>query len=455
MFRMFSYAGLVIAACAQVAAAQWNPEAGQWGKEDPRDVRVMTWNVYDGLCSSNAKVEGLNNWAGLARIIAAMKPDILILQEAGDNTGNGTGSSVDSVFILGFTSGLLFDGGTDPYNGGAEITAWVQKYDPAYDLNNVFVSSNTDGFNRNVIISRYPFTDLNGDGKSKNSDLFSIIADEYAPGGDGGIRGFQFVELDLPDNLYAGDLVVANAHLKAGFSGSDHTQRHQAAQNTAYYIDYLLNGAGTGVPDPHNRISDSPQVTSILDDLTPVIFGGDWNEDELSNGHRGPADWLTRAQFNGGTDGVDRDRSDAAFDDAREPFTNSRTTRGTSKLDYLAWQDSIAVLRHAFIFDSAEVDEAAMPPELQDMDFGGMFASTLASDHLPVIADFILPQSAPPDCPADFNGDGTVGAADLAVLLGDWGSCLPEEDCPADFNDDGLVGAADLAELLGDWGSCP
>ena len=95
-----------------------------------------------------------------------------------------------------------------------------------------------------------------------------------------------------------------------------------------------------------------------------------------------------------------------------------------------------------------------MPPELQDMEFGGMFASTLASDHLPVIADFILPQSAPPDCPADFNGDGTVGAADLAVLLGDWGSCPPDEDCPADFNDDGLVGAADLAELLGDWGPC-
>ena len=92
----------------------------------------------------------------------------------------------------------------------------------------------------------------------------------------------------------------ANAHLKAGFSGSDHTQRREAAQNTAYYIDYLLNGAGTGVPDPHGTISDSPPVTSILDDFTPVLFGGDWNEDEQTNGHRGPTDWLTRAQFNGG-----------------------------------------------------------------------------------------------------------------------------------------------------------
>ena len=195
-------------------------------------------------------------------------------------------------------------------------------------------------------------------------------------------------------------------------------------------------------------------MTSILDDLTPVIYGGDWNEDEQSNGHKGPADWLRRAEFTGGTDGVDRDRSDATFDDAREPFTNSRTTRGTSKLDYLTWQDSIAVLRHAFIFDSLEVDEADMPPELQDMDLGGMFASCLASDHLPVIADFILPEPAPSDCPADFNGDGAVEAADLAVLLGSWGPCPPKEDCPADLNDDGLVEAADLAELLGSWGPC-
>ena len=82
-----------------------------------------------------------------------------------------------------------------------------------------------------------------------------------------------------------------------------------------------------------------------------------------------------------------------------------------------------------------------------------MCPSSLASDHLPVIADFILPL-LPTDCPADFNGDGTVEAADLAVLLGSWGSCPPDEDCPADFNDDGMVEAADLAELLGDWGPC-
>ena len=55
------------------------------------------------------------------------------------------------------------------------------------------------------------------------------------------------------------------------------------------------------------------------------------------------------------------------------------------------------------------------------------------------------------DCPADLDGDGAVGPADLAELLGAWGPC---EACPADLDGDGLVGAPDLAELLGTWGPC-
>ncbi|MCZ6653893.1 MAG: hypothetical protein O7D91_12815 [Planctomycetota bacterium] len=55
-------------------------------------------------------------------------------------------------------------------------------------------------------------------------------------------------------------------------------------------------------------------------------------------------------------------------------------------------------------------------------------------------------------CPADFDGNGTVEAFDLAMLLGNWGACA---GCPADLDGDGTIGAADLAELLGSWGPCP
>jgi hypothetical protein len=66
----------------------------------------------------------------------------------------------------------------------------------------------------------------------------------------------------------------------------------------------------------------------------------------------------------------------------------------------------------------------------------------------------ILPTSfgpSTPDCAGDLDGDGLVGSADLAAMLGSWG---PATESPADLNGDGVVNAADLAALLGSWGPC-
>lgn len=52
---------------------------------------------------------------------------------------------------------------------------------------------------------------------------------------------------------------------------------------------------------------------------------------------------------------------------------------------------------------------------------------------------------------ADLNGDGLVGSADLAVLLGAWGVCAEPGACVGDLNGDGAVDSADLAILLGSW----
>ncbi len=54
-------------------------------------------------------------------------------------------------------------------------------------------------------------------------------------------------------------------------------------------------------------------------------------------------------------------------------------------------------------------------------------------------------------CQEDLNGDNSVNAADLALLLGAWG---PNPGHAADFNGDNTVDAADLAPLLGAWGPC-
>jgi hypothetical protein len=55
-----------------------------------------------------------------------------------------------------------------------------------------------------------------------------------------------------------------------------------------------------------------------------------------------------------------------------------------------------------------------------------------------------MPRTAPA---ADLNGDGVVGAADLAILLSQWGG-----SGSGDLNGDGIVGGPDMAALLSVWG---
>lgn len=393
--------------------AQWNPTAAQWGKTATTDVRVMTWNVKDGICSTNAKQSGVNNWTALARVVAAIQPDILILQETADNSGNTTGSGVDSVTNLTTTLDRFFRGGLDPFHANAPVTAYVQLYAPTYDLPHVFVSSDSDGYNRNVILSRWPFADLNGDTKSKLIDIPTVTAHLYAPGGDGGIRGFMFGEIDLP-STYAGNLVLGNAHLKAGGAASDHTQRETAARNVVYYINHLLNGSGTGIPDPFGKIADSPSATTILPPNTAVILGGDWNEDEGSNGAvRGPADWLAKAEWAESApsvDGPDRNQGDMELIDGVDVFTGSLNTYSSNRYDYLCHQGSVTSLRRSFVFNTNTIPTAAMPPQL--LGFGGSLQSVTgtASDHRVLVADFILPLNLGCNSAATDLGFGKAGS---------------------------------------------
>jgi Zn-dependent M28 family amino/carboxypeptidase len=59
-------------------------------------------------------------------------------------------------------------------------------------------------------------------------------------------------------------------------------------------------------------------------------------------------------------------------------------------------------------------------------------------------------------CPADLDGNGSVGVTDFLQLLAAWGSCPdPPDPCPADLDGNGSVGVTDFLALLADWGACP
>jgi hypothetical protein len=67
------------------------------------------------------------------------------------------------------------------------------------------------------------------------------------------------------------------------------------------------------------------------------------------------------------------------------------------------------------------------------------------------VANFVaaIELAVPAKCPADLDESGVVDAADLAILLGQWGA-----SGSADLDASGAVDAADLALLLGAWGGC-
>jgi len=96
--------------------------------------------------------------------------------------------------------------------------------------------------------------------------------------------------------------------------------------------------------------------------------------------------------------------------------------------------------------------------------WGTMYSFWFTADTAPVAADAtlglfkpgtptsvaiaMLGPSAPAFAVADINQDGSVDGDDLAIVLGQWGTC---SGCAGDINDDGFVDGNDLAIILGGW----
>ena len=70
-------------------------------------------------------------------------------------------------------------------------------------------------------------------------------------------------------------------------------------------------------------------------------------------------------------------------------------------------------------------------------------------ENIPGAQYFVVSNSGGSSCPADLDASGTVDAADLSGLLGNWGA-----SGIGDIDQSGAVDAADLSALLGSWGAC-
>ena len=80
-------------------------------------------------------------------------------------------------------------------------------------------------------------------------------------------------------------------------------------------------------------------------------------------------------------------------------------------------------------------------------------ALTTASDHLPVVADFVV--SGPAPCPADLDGNHQIDLSDVSILLSNYGK-NPATPAEGDLDGNQVVDLSDLAIMISAYGSsCP
>lgn len=226
----------------------------------------------------------------------------------------------------------------------------------------------------------------------------------------------------------------ANANLQAG--------------NTAYPSGspVLLGGVPFDIPSSGNNYVETSSIGGAVALDFPIGLANVAGVHTLINTYwgengRGTLASLTFEFDDGATFVKPLDGNVDIRDFYQNIFTN--TINGTTTVNVVTTDvdgsagPNLYRLDKQFVDLSAFADKVLVSMTLNDLGANGVQRTFLVG---------ITVQIAEPPCvPADLNCDGVVDAADLALLLGGWGT--PS----ADITDDGTTDSVDLAVLLGAW----
>lgn len=266
-----------------------------------------------------------------------------------------------------------------------------------------------------------------------------VDADEIHVGGPRNLQRLT-LQVDGADRL----LTIYNAHFKAGSSSSDRAQRTLNAQNSGIQI-WMDNNLGLDLND--DGVRETP--------AGHAIFVGDFNSNNNGDGT------ITSVFTN-----VNNGQPTGILNLPVESL-NGRNIGGSpllvtfpasgSRYDYVCLSPELAApfdVDHNGFFSQDELNSMGFVYYSGDdagrLSNGDSVATSLASDHRPVVFDIVLP--AP--CPGDTNGDRVVNFLDLNNILGVFGQT--GMTLQADVNRDGAVNFLDLNIMLGSFGvTCP
>jgi endonuclease/exonuclease/phosphatase family metal-dependent hydrolase len=334
--RPLALVGFFLAAAGSRLAAQTGTFVDKWA---PTDLRMVTYNVnYDSIFPEDD--DGPIQAPKFVRVMQALQPDILNLQEIYDH---------DSSDVVDLMNTIL------PLGGGATWYGTI-----AYD---------------NVIVSKYPLT---------------MTASSTIPAASGTSVASALV--DLPDNQYATDFFLMNNHFKCcGSNGSPEDIQRQGqadalvnwmrdARTPGGYVN-LPEGTPMAVVGDFNLVGSTQPLNTVLSGniIYESYFGADsppdWDGTSLTDPHpvhngSGSTDYTWRAG-------------------------------GTSRLDYMLYTDSVASVANKFVLNTVSMSPAQLAAtglQTYDITFDSYYY-----DHLPVVVDFRLPSSAIPG-DYDHNG---------------------------------------------------
>jgi len=358
-----------------LAPPSWafDPLNGDYSKDNPLDVRLVSYNTHGNFIADPSKDAAFN------RILAAMNPDVICLQEMpGSISATAVANRLNSVL---------------PIPGGA------------WDIHVGLL-----GGTRNVLASRYPLT-------LKRTDTIPASS----------TRGITLTLADLPDAEYDVDVYLLGVHLKCcgDPGGSEDASRQDSADAMANWL-----GDARGVSRPSgNNIS--------LPVNTPMIALGDFNlvggpnpENTIVTG-----DIQQESEYGPDVKG-DWDVSDLTNLNPLDPFTGDNFTwQGSSSfdpspLDRMFYTDSAVTVADSFILNTDTMTPQALTAA------GLLATDTLessTSDHLPIAMDLRL---VTPECTGNGQCDDGVFCNGVEQCVD--GTCQPGTDpCPGQQCDEG------------------
>lgn len=309
---------LIVALMANHAAAQTNPLL----RTDSRNVRIAAWNTEKRLMST-AEPEN----SAFQRILRALDPDVISFVEV-DPAYTAAQVRTRLTTLMPLPSGLTW---------------------------NVTLGK-SDGYNRNVLASRYPQ---------------SMQIQDTVPAAN--LRGVTAALIDLPDTTYTKNLYVMGLHLKCCSDGT--AQRQQECDALAKWFGDLRTAGGnvnvaSGTPliaiGDFNFVDTEPQAPevtlrtgNISDNATyGADIKGDWDATDLAD--LTPHDLVT---------------SDLEI-------WPSGTTNPTSRLDRAYYTDSAMSIAKSFVLNTRTLSSAQLTVAgLQSTDCEN------AADHLPIAFD--------------------------------------------------------------------